>query len=127
MLAEHFFLKSCQKNKRQLGGFSRQAQKLILEYPWPGNVRELINAMERAVLLARGPLLEEHDLPPAMLRESIKEYSHDQVRAGITLQEMERRLILATLKSTQGNRTQSARLLGITRKTLQNKIKEFSL
>ncbi len=127
LLAEDFFLKSCKKNQRQLGGFSRNAQKLILEYQWPGNVRELVNAVERAVLLSRGPLIEEHDLPPAMLAATEREDEASSLAAGATLQEMERRLIVATLRSTQHNRTQSARLLGITRKTLQNKIKEYGL
>lgn len=127
LLAEHFFRKSSEQNQKPLGGFSRNAQQLILKYHWPGNVRELVNAVERAVLLARGPLIEEHDLPPSILAEAGRENDSSQLAAGVTLQEMERRLIIATLKATDGNRTQSAGLLGITRKTLQNKIKEYGL
>ena len=127
LLAENFLQESCKKNQRRLSGFSRQAQSRILAYSWPGNVRELINAVERAVVLSKGPLVEEHDLPPA-LREGNQHKDEDyDMTPGMTLQEMERRLIIATLQATGQNRTQAALMLGITRKTLHNKIKEYAL
>jgi two-component system response regulator HydG len=127
LLAEDFFVKSRRKNQRRIGGFSAGAQKRILAYSWPGNVRELQNAVERAVVLSAGPLIEEHDLPPALLRLDEAKAEDSHICPGMTLQEMERRLIAATLKAAGNNRTHAAVMLGVTRKTLQNKIKEFGL
>ncbi len=125
VLAERFLENFNQKNRRDLRGFSPEARRLLLTYRWPGNVRELINAVERAVIMAKGPLVEAADLPPA-LRETTGPAA-TEFRAGMTLKEAERLLIEKTLEATGGNRTQAARLLGITRKTLQNKIKEYQL
>ena len=94
-------------------------------YDWPGNVRELINTVERAVILSPGPLIETTDLPSA-LQDSAPSQGMI-LNAGLTIREMERMLIERTLESTDQNRTRAAQLLGITRKTLQNKIKDFGL
>jgi two-component system response regulator HydG len=128
LLAERFLQDSCANNQRRLSGFSKNAQQRILAYHWPGNVRELSNAVERAVVLCKGPLVEEHDLPSGVLASLIQpESGAHNIKPGMTLQEMERHLIIATLESTNQNRTQAALMLGITRKTLHNKIKEYGL
>lgn len=125
-LAEHFLGVYNRKNQRQLRGFSPAARLRLLAYHWPGNVRELVNAMERAVIMARGSLIEPEDLPLA-LQAPAQAPERVDLRAGLSIQEMERALIVKTLEATGGNRTQAAEMLGITRKTLQNKIKEYGL
>ena len=125
-LAEEYLRKFNQKNHRELRGFSPAARGRLLAYAWPGNVRELINAVERAVIMAPGPLVEPTDLP-LVVQEQGQERSEASLRAGMSLNQAERLLIEKTLEATGGNRTQAAELLGITRKTLQNKIKEYGL
>jgi len=90
---------------------------------WPGNVRELENAIQRAVALVAGPIIEPADLGEAapMIRKE------DSMKVGTTVRDMERQLIQKTLENTGGNRTQAARLLGISLRTLRNKLNEFGL
>ena len=125
-LAEKFLARFNEKNQRDLRGFSPMARSRLLAYAWPGNVRELINAVERAVIMAPGPLIETTDLPLALQNPAAGQ-DEAVLRAGMSIQEAERLLIERTLEATGGNRTQAADLLGITRKTLQNKIKEYGL
>jgi two-component system response regulator HydG len=123
ILAERFLTRFNQKNQRDLAGFSPAARSRLLAYHWPGNVRELINLVERAVIMAPGPLIELGDLPLALQEADV--VTATGLRAGLTVREMEQVLIEKTLEATGGNRTQAAKMLGITRKTLQNKIKEY--
>ena len=124
-LAEAFLVDFNQKNQRDLRGFSTEARKRLLAYHWPGNVRELINAVERAVIMAKGPFIEADDLPLAL--QDTAPGGEAGLHAGLTIHDMERALIEKTLQATSGNRTHAAEMLGITRKTLQNKIKEYGL
>jgi two-component system response regulator FlrC len=99
-----------------------EARAWLATRPWPGNVRELENALERAALLARGGTirvadLDDRDAPPPRLGLGSM--------AGLTVREMERRLIVETLKRTKNNRTQAAKLLGISIRTLRNKLAEY--
>ncbi len=125
-LAEDFLRQFNQKNRRDLKGFSPEARRLLLAHSWPGNVRELINAVERAVIMAQGHLIEAGDLPLA-IQGSARTQDDYCLRPGLTIREAERLLIERTLEATGGNRTRAAEMLGITRKTLQNKIKEYGL
>ena len=125
-LAEEYLRKFNQKNHRELRGFSPTARSRLLAYAWPGNVRELINAVERAVIMAPGPLVEPDDLP-LVVQAQAEDRPETCLRAGMSLSQAERLLIEKTLEATGGNRTQAAELLGVTRKTLQNKIKEYGL
>jgi len=95
-------------------------------YNWPGNVRELRNALERMLVTCTGDHLTVHHLPRGFGRAGIAE-TEDQLRLrpGMTVAEAERRLIFETLESTQSNKTRAAELLGISLKTLHNKLKEY--
>ncbi|MBW1708339.1 MAG: sigma-54-dependent Fis family transcriptional regulator [Deltaproteobacteria bacterium] len=126
-LAEHFLAESAVRNKRVIKGFRPRALKALTAHTWPGNVRELINAVERAVVLTRGDQIEFEDLPLAIQSESVKDRSDHSLAAGMTIREVEAELIQRTLEETGGNRTKSAAMLGITRQTLLNKIKEYNL
>ncbi|KIX12070.1 sigma-54-dependent transcriptional regulator [Dethiosulfatarculus sandiegensis] len=125
ILADRFLKEFNKKNNRELKGFSPEARSRLQSYSWPGNVRELLNAVERSVIMSRGPMVEITDLPLALQQEANK--PEGQIRPGLTIREMERALIVRTLEATGQNRTHAAELLGITRKTLQNKIKEYNL
>jgi DNA-binding NtrC family response regulator len=102
---------------------SPAALQVLSAQQWPGNVRELENAIQRAVALAAGPVIEPSDLGAAapMLR------AETSMKVGTTVRDMERQLIQKTLENTGGNRTQAARLLGISLRTLRNKLNEFGL
>jgi two-component system response regulator HydG len=126
LLAEHFLKLYAEKNRRRLRGFEPAALDALQSYGWPGNIRELENAVERAVIMCRGDQIGLGDLPLA-LREQGAEVPLPPagIKAGVSLRDMERQLILKTLEETGGNKSKAARLLGITRRTLLNKLQEY--
>jgi DNA-binding NtrC family response regulator len=96
----------------------------IERYDWPGNVRELRNAIERAVVLARGPAIELADLPQRVARPVVViERRPGRVEP---LEDLERRAIMEALETFNNNKTQAARALGISLKTLHNKLKRYA-
>jgi DNA-binding NtrC family response regulator len=103
---------------------------LFADYPWSGNVRELRNVLERAVILAGEGVIRREHLPPgfAGLPNRLVETASGEVtlRPGVTVEEAERQLILMTLKHTGGNRARCAELLGLSVKTLFNKLKQYN-
>ncbi|MBI4634388.1 MAG: sigma-54-dependent Fis family transcriptional regulator [Deltaproteobacteria bacterium] len=125
-LVEHFLVVYQEKNRKSMKGISGKALDLLMRYEWPGNVRELENCIERAVIMARDEVIIPADFPPAiqkLLQEGEREGF--DLPSGISLAEMEKALIMKTLEETSGNRTRAAELLGINRRTLQNKLKEY--
>ncbi len=107
---------------------SPKALDLLIRYDWPGNIRELENCIERAVIMARGEVIAPVDLPPqiqALSSEKGEPGVHFPL--GISLQEAERALIFKTLEDTGGNRSRAAEILGINRRTLQIKLKEYGI
>ena len=128
LLAIHFFQKYIEKNRRSLRGIAAIAMELLTRYNWPGNVRELENAIERAVILARGDEITVPDLPFEVQKlQSEWNPSEIGVQPGFSLKEVERELIAKTLRQTEGNRTRAAEVLGIARRTLQYKLHEYGL
>jgi len=123
-LAHHFLRVYAAKNNRKLDGFSEEALARLDAYSWPGNVRELENAVERAVVLARGSVVEVTDLPASVVEGAP---SADWVKAipvGTSLAEVEQQLLEETLRQTKGNKTLAAKLLGIDPKTVFRKLKQ---
>ena len=97
--------------------------KLLEHYPWPGNIRELRNVIERATILAGGDLIESSHLPTSLTTTRREEPSSSVVLTpGITVDEAETRLIRLTLEHTRDNKTRAAEILGISLKTLHNKL-----
>jgi DNA-binding NtrC family response regulator len=95
----------------------------ILEhYPWPGNIRELRNVIERATILAESEFIEPRHLPPTLLERGEESLPTLTLSPGTTVDEAERRLILLTLEHTRNNKTRAAEVLGISLKTLHNKL-----
>jgi two-component system response regulator HydG len=128
-LLSGFFLKRyAKKNQRLIKGFNPRAMDLLMRYEWPGNVRELENVVERGVIMARGDIITPAEFPEA-LRELDAETKGVEVdlTPGRSLKEVEREMIIRTLEETDGNRTHAADILGISRRTLQLKLKEYGI
>jgi two-component system, NtrC family, response regulator HydG len=130
LLIEHFLKIYNEKNGRSLQGFHPRALDALMRYPWPGNIRELENVVERAVILTRDDYVPYSELPDP-IREALDDPLSREIREGITpgmtIREMEKELIIKTLEDNDGNRTRTARVLGITRRTLQHKLKEYEI
>jgi Nif-specific regulatory protein len=130
-LAHHFLQKFNVETGRKIRGFAPEAMDQMLRYRWPGNVRELKNVIERAVVLARAEFIEVDDLTLSKL--STAGDTADVVAASanafepMSLEELERRHILATLNATSWNKSQTSRILGIERSTLDRKIERYEL
>jgi DNA-binding NtrC family response regulator len=145
LLAEHFLLKQATRLKRGSMKLSPEALESMVNYPWPGNIRELENVVERTVLLTDGDTIRPKDLPLELQRGERAESSAGSLEVGDdddatenapgglkqqvreAAARLERELIVRALAQTGGNVTQAARLLKISRKSLQIKMKEFGL
>jgi len=146
-LVEHFIAKYNQRLTRSVKGITREGLERLREYPWPGNIRELENIIERSVLFSDSDELQERDLPPELaartrvLRMRPSETAADTLQGGAVRQgpvdlkevvrqatlELEKDLIQRALTDTGANVTHAARRLKISRKSLQNKMKELGL
>jgi len=119
-----------EKLKKQVEGPSSDAMAMLMGYDWPGNVRELENVIERAVLLAAGPLITPEELPQRLVRQTLHAEPlsfGDDLSIKKASRDLQRHLIAKALEATDGNRTQAARLLEISRPMLISKIKEYGL
>jgi two-component system response regulator HydG len=123
LLAAHFLKRFAETNGKRIKGFTPEAMDRLLKHPWPGNVRELENAVERAVVLALGEYVGERELPPTLAGG--EENRPEGGFANLTLEELERRAILDALEAAGGNKSEAARRLGITRKTLHAKLNRY--
>jgi len=117
------------KHGREVASVSDAVLQLFNSYSWPGNVRELRNTLERAVIVCEGSLIEPRHLPPNFGSGGLKVPASDgegiRLEVGTTVEEAERILILKTLAATNNNKTRAAEILGISLKTLHNKLKEY--
>jgi DNA-binding NtrC family response regulator len=146
LLAEHFVETLSAANGKRLRGIAPDALDVLTSCPWPGNVRELRNVIERAVILEQGPRLSASVLGPSVRSRTVSSVavaSPARPRAstspstadvnepiasiGMTVDEATRRLILRTLEATRFNRTKAAALLGVSSKTLYNKLKAWEI
>jgi DNA-binding NtrC family response regulator len=117
------------KHQRNVRTVSDSVMQLFQAFSWPGNVRELRNSLERAIIVCDSSVIEPRHLPPAFginpARFPISEANGIHIGVGTTVGEAERRLIVKTLESTNNNKTRAAEVLGISLKTLHNKLKEY--
>lgn len=120
-LATHFLEKFCVENHKAPKTFTESAIKKLLGYPWPGNVRELANIIERTVVLDFDPVIDAGHL----YLDSTIAAAQKELKKGVTLHEMEKELILQTLAANHQNRTKTAAILGISVRTLRNKLHEY--
>jgi len=124
LLAKHFVEKYCELDNRSVKGLTDEAIATLIEMPWKGNVRELENIIERAVLMCKQDLISNKDL---FLTEKDKQpnFVTQTISQTVSLREIEKNVILNTLDHTNGNRTHAAEILGISVRTLRNKMNEY--
>jgi two-component system response regulator AtoC len=124
MLAQHFLKKYAVENKKEITGFSLEAVDFLLKCDWPGNVRQLENAIERAVILANNSTINIADL--AELDPQLQQLA-DSILQPKSLKDIEKDHIVNLLRDTGGNFSKAARILGISRATLYNKVKAYAI
>jgi DNA-binding NtrC family response regulator len=134
LLAENFLRSLRAEMDKPVDRFSDTAMAALCAYDWPGNVRELRNAVERSLLSARGNVIETHDLPDKVSQAEGEEHRRDGELAEVMetgldswLASVERRLIVAALKETDGVQVQAARLLGISERSLWHRVKKLEI
>ena len=129
LLADYFLDCYARKYKKKIGGLTRDAKTKLQSYAWPGNVRELENTLHRAVLLSTGNEIGEDavilDSQDAVINRNENVVMTGAEFVGNTVASVERNLIIDTLKHTMGNRTTAANILGISIRTLRNKLKQY--
>jgi len=124
LLSKHFICVSNLINQKSIAGLTPEALKRLMMWRWPGNVRELENVIERATLLSPGPMITEHDLEALNISDESQKFD---LSPGMTVAEAEKQLIIRTLEYTSQNRTHAARMLGISIRTLRNKLNEYKV
>ncbi len=125
LLLNNFLLKYNKENNKNIKGFSNSAKNILFNYDWPGNVRELQHCVESAVVMASGDEIQAEDLTVKL--EDKKNSSGILVPYGISLEDAEKMIILENLESNNGNKTKTADILKIGRKTLHRKLNEYGL
>ncbi len=133
LMAQSFLQTFALRNEKTIRGFTPQAMQKLVRYSWPGNVRELMNAVERAVVLSRTDRVYEDELIFTMADQTFffddpQDSPNRQApgNSGLSLEEMEKQKILEVLQTCSGNKSEAARRLGITRKTLRKKLEKYT-
>lgn len=126
LLIEAFLVRYCAKHRRRAKRLAPDAMRLCQRYPWPGNVRQLRNVVERLVVTSPGVVIGVESLPEE-IRAQDPAAAAVEIRPGMTLEDAEKLLIAQTLKHATKNRAEAARLLGISRRALQYKLKRYGL
>ncbi len=129
LLTTAFLKEFAAENRKNVTAISREAMETLLDYSWPGNVRELRTAIEHAVVLARGEAVSVRDLPQNVRLGDDQELGGgDPLTAGdLTVKEAEKQLIIRALKETDGNRSEAAKKIGMSRRTLHRKLHVYQL
>ncbi|MFQ5707105.1 MAG: sigma-54-dependent transcriptional regulator [bacterium] len=122
LFANHFLAKSAADLRKKIEGFTKEAEKLLVQYAWPGNVRELRNIVERAVILCDETHIASEHLPSQLVLDRTGDRP---LPSDWTLAEMERRHILWVLEQVGGNKSEATRRLGIARSTFDEKLKKY--
>jgi DNA-binding NtrC family response regulator len=122
LLVQMFLTEFNRTNAKGIRGVDQEAMYILERYPWPGNIRELRNVIERATILAESEFIEPRHLPPTLISRGEETLPTLTLAPGTTVDEAERRLILLTLDHTRNNKTRAAEILGISLKTLHNKL-----
>ncbi|MBP5442144.1 MAG: sigma-54-dependent Fis family transcriptional regulator [Treponema sp.] len=125
LLVSSFLQEFNQENEKNIKGIDKRAKRALFNYNWPGNIRELRNCMEAAVVMCSGDEITQEDLPPTVSTSGSGE--NCVIPLGLTLDEAEKIIIQETLLSNGNNKTRTAEILGIGRKTLQRKLAEWGI
>lgn len=123
LLCQHFIRRYSEKNGKPVKNITNKAMEMLIHHPWPGNVRELENAVERAVVLSTGDILQPHDF----MEDSPTDQTPSELSIpfGVTLEEIERRIIKETLRRTAGDKKLAAQILGIAVRTIYRKLDQL--
>jgi len=129
LLAQAFLKEFAEANNKTVTSYTREVLDLLLRYRWPGNVRELRTAIEHAVVFSRGDKITPRDLPPWVRNAPPAGLTARQLiaRSDLSLEQAEKELILLALRETEGNRTQAAKKLGMSRRNLHRKLREYNV
>jgi DNA-binding NtrC family response regulator len=127
LLVQSFLNEFTARNAKSVRGVSQEAMRALENFNWAGNVRELRNVIERATILADGEFIEMEHLPLSLIQRSEATLPTLTLTPGMTVDEAERRLILLTLEHTRNNKTRAAEILGISLKTLHNKLNRLKM
>ncbi|OHD13641.1 MAG: transcriptional regulator [Spirochaetes bacterium GWB1_48_6] len=125
LLAASFLAEVALENNKKIEGMDNKARMALYNYRWPGNVRELRNVIESSVVLCKGSIVTLEDLPPQVRTQD--EGNYIRLDLGVNMEEAEREIIRQTLNFQKGNKSRTAEVLGIGRKTLHRKIQEYGL
>jgi transcriptional regulator with PAS, ATPase and Fis domain len=125
LLVQSFLSEFNTRNAKSIRGVDRDAMYILEHYLWPGNIRELRNVIERATILSEDEFIQPKDLPPTLVSRGEETLPTLTLSPGTTVDEAERRLILLTLEHTRNNKTRAAEILGISLKTLHNKLNKL--
>ncbi len=125
LLASAFLEEFSKENQKDINGIDQKARLSLYNYSWPGNIRELRNCIESAVVMCKSGLISQDDIPAHIIENS--DSSVIRISAGMTLQEAEKAIIQFTLNQVKGNKTKTAEILGIGRKTLHRKLNEYGI
>ena len=125
LLVAAFIKEFAAENGKQVEGIDSKARSILYNYRWPGNVRELRNCIESAVVMAKGNVVTTDDLPPSVAADT--ESNYVRIELGATMADAEREIIRANLAAQNGNKSRTAEILGIGRKTLHRKIAEYQM
>jgi two-component system response regulator HydG len=115
------------QNHKDVIGADEECVKALQAHPWPGNVRQLRNVIERAVIICEGRMISTKDLPDPFRAAGPSAASYIKMPIGSTLDAVEKEMILRTIEFTRGNKTRAAATLGVSIKTLYNKLGEYGL
>jgi Nif-specific regulatory protein len=127
LLAERFLARAARRLGRELTGFTPAALAVLAGYPWPGNVRELANEIERAAMVAGGPIVDAGDLRPRATAAAAGDSPRPLAERFAGLDQIERQLVQESLRAAGGNVTEAARLLGISRMMMRRRLERFEL
>jgi two-component system response regulator HydG len=128
LLADFFIKIYSEKNHKLIKGIDPVAMDFLMRFSWPGNVRELENVIERAVILTRSDLISHSDFPATInIKKDENEVPISTFEHTKTLKDVEKQMIIKSLNENDGNRTRTAEILGISRRTLQLKLKEYGI
>ncbi|HHT9106851.1 MAG TPA: sigma-54-dependent transcriptional regulator [Candidatus Wujingus californicus] len=124
LLSNFFVIKYAKKYKKEIEGFTSEAMKILIDYNWPGNVRELENVVERAVVLCKRNMISIEHLPEN-IAQGKRDMSVIKIPLGVTLKEAEKEIIQKTLNMTDGSKSDAAKILGISTRKIEYKVKEW--
>ncbi len=125
LIVDHFIRQLAETNGKEIRGAGHECIEALKRHPWPGNVRQLRNVIERALIVSRGPLIGVADLPPEFRSAGGQGGQSFEVRLGASFDTVERELLTRTIQFAGGNKTKAAEILGISSKTLYNRLQRY--